>query len=252
MNSWYIPFILHYQRATPALVPGEGDQQIRYFPVEGGSIRGCISRTEEKTARRPLIFLSGWGTSPELFRDVFTVIHGKCDYYYLETREKASSSLEPGAKMDMDQFARDVADAIEQLGLGRDSKRDYVILGTSWGAAVLAHGLARGYLNPPTAVLFDPMPRLWIKPWIRKLLVPLFPVWFWNALKGIGRRIALAGMKEATQRARAEAVINSADLAKWKAAVRSIGDYDALDIISAIPGQGLPRRFDDFEVRLGD
>jgi hypothetical protein len=137
MNSWYIPFIRHYQRATPALVPGEGDQQIRYFPVEGGSIRGCISRTEEKSARRPMIFLSGWGTSPELFRDVFTVIHGKCDYYYLE-------------------------------------------------------------------------------------------------------------------RARAEAVIKSADLAKWKAAVRSIGDYDALDIISAIPGQGLPRRFDDFEVRLGD
>jgi hypothetical protein len=79
-----------------------------------------------------------------------------------------------------------------------------------------------------------------------------FPIWYWNALKGNGRRIALAGMKEATQRARAEAVIKSADLAKWKAAVRSIGDYDALDIISAIPGQGLPRRFDDFEVRLGD
>jgi hypothetical protein len=73
-----------------------------------------------------------------------------------------------------------------------------------------------------------------------------------ECLKGNGRRIALAGMKEATQRARAEAVIKSADLAKWKAAVRSIGDYDALDIISAIPGQGLPRRFDDFEVRLGD
>jgi hypothetical protein len=73
-----------------------------------------------------------------------------------------------------------------------------------------------------------------------------------ECLKGNGRRIALAGMKEATQRARAEAVINSADLAKWKAAVRSIGDYDALDIISAIASQGLPRRFDDFEVRLGD
>jgi hypothetical protein len=181
------------------------------------------------------------------------VIHGKCDYYYLETREKASSSLEPGAKMDMDQFARDVADAMEQLGFGRASKRDYVILGTSWGAAVPGPRPGQGVSESPRPPCSSiPCRGSGIKPWIRKLLVPLFPVWFWNALKGIGRRIALAGMKEATQRARAEAVIKSADLAKWKAAVRSIGDYDALDIISAIPGQGLPRRFDDFEVRLGD
>jgi len=90
------------------------------------------------------------------------------------------------------------------------------LIGTCWGSTILAHGLARRILSAPTAVLFDPMHTLWFPKWLLKWVVPLIPLWLWNLIRPIGKRIAIKGMNEPTKRSRAEMFVDNATLWKWK------------------------------------
>ena len=193
--------------------------KVVYVPVKDGEIR-VLHHLPPNAARlrdarvpqgRPIVFLPGWGTIPEGFKEFLEVVYGQSECYYLETREKNSSRLDRRrARMDMDQLAEDVQQVMEVAG------PESVLMGTCWGSTIIAHGLARGIITAKTVVLFDPMYELWFPKWLLNWVVPVVPLWLWGLLKPIGKRIALWGMKEPVQRARAELFIDSADLWKWK------------------------------------
>lgn len=236
-----------------------------YVPVEAGRIRVLHHVPEaeegageepdsgknggiETEAQRPVVFLPGWGTVPEGFRDFFDEIDERLEYYYVETREKNSSILDrKAAKLDMDTMAEDIGAVLDYVGLapaGQQASRekqgprpeggDFLLMGTCWGSTVIAHGLARGILSAPTVVLFEPMHRLWFPRWILDWIAPLTPSWLWTALKPLGKRIAFLGMKEEVQRRRAEHFVDNADLWKWRRAAIAVRDLDLYRSVGSI------------------
>ncbi len=204
----------------------------RYIPVDGGEIR-CFHHTPSgPEGVRPVLFVSGWGTIPEGFSDFFNAVAGRIECFYLETREKNSSRIQrAGADFSMDQQARDIQTAAQHLGL---SDRDFVLIGTCWGSTMIAHGLARGIIDAPTLVLFDPMYALWFPKWILNIIAPVTPNWFWTAVKPIGKRIATWGMKEKTQRKRLESFIDNATVWKWKRTALQARDENLYDLVGSI------------------
>ncbi len=196
-----------------------------YYKVEDGYIRVFHHTPPRPSTYRPVVFIPGWGTIPEGFRDFFDVVNRRIECYYVETREKNSSRLDRRrALMGMDQLARDVRTVLTQSEVAGTG--DFVLMGTCWGSTILAHGLARGFLSAPTVVLFDPMYRLWFPKYLLKWIVPLVPLWAWHIIRPIGKRIALGGMKEPTQRRRAEMFVDSADLWKWKHTALQVQNID--------------------------
>ena len=196
----------------------------QYVDCSDGALRVLHFKPHRAGGERPVVFVPGWGTSPEVFTDFFRMISGKIECYYVETREKNSSRLPIGRiPMDMDQNAGDLAAVIDHLQL---TDKDYILIGTCWGAAVVGHALVRNVVDPGEVVLYDPMPRLWFPKWLLNTVVPVIPVMLWKLFLPLGRLVALWGMKEETQRRRAHAVISNADLKKWRQAALAIGDYD--------------------------
>ena len=75
---------------------------------------------------------------------------------YVETREKRSSKIKRTRKttMTIRETAHDLSKVIEELGL---IGKDYLLVGSSYGGAVVLEGLIHGYLNPPTTIVHDPI-----------------------------------------------------------------------------------------------
>ncbi|MFW6360611.1 MAG: alpha/beta fold hydrolase [Spirochaetota bacterium] len=239
----------HLERLFQQLAPASGaghpaaepkpKPEERYVPVKDGSIRvlhyvpgecahpssprgtPASRRQEHRIGRRPIIFLPGWGTIPAGFTEFLNVVSGQAECYYVETREKNSSRLDRSrARMDMDQLAEDVQAVMNIAG------PNSVLMGTCWGSTIIAHGLARGIITAETVVLFDPMHTLWFPKWLLNWVVPVVPLYLWKLVKPIGKRIALWGMKEPVQRARAELFIDNADLRKWKSTALQVQDVN--------------------------
>ncbi|MFO7781536.1 MAG: hypothetical protein R6W94_07890, partial [Spirochaetia bacterium] len=78
--------------------------------------------------------------------------------------------------------------------------------------------------------LFEPMAELWLPRLLVKALGTLMPVGLVTLLRPALKRLVLAGMHEEVQRARAELVIDSADLRKWRRAALRLADWHIRDI----------------------
>ncbi|MCK5047488.1 MAG: hypothetical protein KAS22_12960, partial [Candidatus Heimdallarchaeota archaeon] len=104
----------------------EGECEQFYIPVDGGEIRVFHRKPKNITAKRPILFIPGYSTTPWSWRGFPKPIHNNTEYYFLETREKASSRIKRNRKTNLtvDQKAKDVAGAIKHLGL---DKRDFVL-----------------------------------------------------------------------------------------------------------------------------
>jgi pimeloyl-ACP methyl ester carboxylesterase len=193
----------------------------------------------------PVLFIPGWGGVVEGFEEVIEAVDADVELYYLETREKGSSAVSLDSGFSMEQFAADVRDAVRTLGLPAGG---YVLMGSSFGAAVAletlaalesqagnpppaaAGGAGTGRRPPAATVLFEPMAKLWLPRLLVKALGTLMPVGLVALLRPALKRLVLGGMGEEVQRARAELVIDSADLRKWRRAALRLADWHILDI----------------------
>ena len=179
----------------------------------------------------PVLFIPGWGGVVENFEDVIAAIDENVELYYLETREKGSSEVSLDSEFSMKQCAEDVREAVHTLGLPAGG---YVLMGSSFGAAVALQALTVLQRLPAVTVLFEPMPELWLPRLLVKALGTLLPVGLVSFLRPVLKRLVLAGMGEEVQRARVERVIDSADLAKWRRAALRLVDWHILDIAPAV------------------
>ncbi|MFP4373798.1 MAG: alpha/beta fold hydrolase [Spirochaetaceae bacterium] len=237
----------------------------RRIPVAGGYII-CYHMPSRATAAGPartdgslhappplpVLFIPGWGGVLRGFEEVVAAVDENVDLYYLETREKGSSEVSLDSGFSMEQCAADVHEAVHALGF---SAGGYVLMGSSFGASValqaltalepLGDGAAPQRRAPAATVLFEPMAELWLPRPAVKALGTLMPVGLVSLLRPVLKRIVLAGMREAVQRARAELVIDNADLRKWRRAALSLIDWHILDIapdtrepVAVIQGSG--------------
>ncbi len=211
--------------AVEAMVQSAAREQVQYWklprceeifiPVEDADIRVFHIRPERPAAKRPLVFIPGWGVIPEGFAEFYGVIHEQADFYYIETREKGSSRIHSKrADMSVSQSARDIQAALDSLGLSRLD--DFVLAGTCWGSATVLQGLIEGSLDAPTVVAIDPMHSLWFPKWLLRYVSPIIPISAVNLLKPILRNALIGDMKEIAQKKRVDAFIDAADNWKWK------------------------------------
>ncbi len=215
--------------------PINQDKETRpiYVPVEDGAIRIFHHIPRKKTVQRPIVLVPGWGAIPSGFQNFFNVVHNRAEVILIETREKRSSRLQRStARLDMSQKARDVQAVLNYCGL--TANKDFLLMGTCWGAAVILQGLIDQVTKAPTIVLLDPMHTLWFPKWIIRYIGPLTPTWFWAMIKPLAKKIALWGMEAETQRQRAEAFIDNATIWKWKRAAQQVVDFELLGQVGNI------------------
>lgn len=222
----------------------------RLIPVAGGHIicyemPAAAAGSRQPPRPLPVLFIPGWGGVVEGFEEVIAAVDENVELYYLETREKGSSEVSLDSEFSMEQCAADVRDAVYALGLPEGG---YVLMGSSFGAAVALEalgGLEEKPGNPPPAatdgagtgnrlpaatILFEPMAELWLPRLVVKALGTLMPVGLVTFLRPALKRLVLAGMREEVQRARAELVIDNADLRKWRRAALRLADWHIRDI----------------------
>jgi len=206
---------------------GEGVEREIRVAVTGGSIRCFHFKPVRCDTRRPIVFVPGFGAVAAGFKDFYSIVHGRCECYYIETREKGSSEIDrKDPQMGMSQSARDIAAAITSFGLD-DS--DYVLIGACWGADVIGQGMIDGTLSPPTVVLLDPIHRLWFPQAILNI-ANLIPDWFLRyVVKPIGGAIALGRFEEGVQKERVRLFMDSFVPWKWKRSAYAARDFEFLD-----------------------
>ena len=198
--------------------------EVLAVPVDGAEIRVYRMTPSSPEARRPIVFVPGWGTNPPGWHDFYKAVHGRAELWYLETREKASSRiLDRRTDMSVAQAARDISRALEFLGL---AGRDFVLAAACWGAAQVLRGMIDGHLHAPTVVLQDPMHRLWFPRWVLRWVSPLVPLPLLHVLRPILAGAMLGDMKEPVQKARAYAFVYDADFWKWKRSAEAARDFE--------------------------
>ena len=211
--------------------PGVGRE--RYIPVGDAEIRVFHFCPERPNAVRPIVVMPGWGATPEGFQELYAVLHGQAELYYLETREKPSSRiLHRRADMSVSRSARDVQAALEELGLA--GRRDFLLLGACWGGMIILRGLAEGSLEAPTIVVADPMHTLWFPRWVLRYVSPLLPAPVVHLLRPLLLHGMLGDMKEPAQKQRLYRFVRSADVWKWKKSAEAAREEELFGALSGI------------------
>lgn len=202
--------------------PGIGE--IRHVPVPGAEIRIIHVRPDRPAVRRPVVLVPGWGTTPEGFREFYGPLHGKAEFLFIETREKNSSRIQ-GRKPDLsvERAALDIRAALEAAGF---LDRDYVLAGTCWGSAQILEGMIRGYLDPPTVLLADPMHTLWFNKTFLRRVSPWIPAAAIRAVRPLLRQALVGDLKEGAQKQRTFEFIDGADVWKWKKSAEAAWDFE--------------------------
>ncbi|MBN2155919.1 MAG: hypothetical protein JW776_07740 [Candidatus Lokiarchaeota archaeon] len=209
-----------YQDNVPEFWKYEKGDHI-HVPVDGGEIRVIHFKPDNPIAKRPILLVPGWAVPPITFEDYYEIMHERCELYYLETREKTSSRMKRLAKFNMSQKAKDIGIAIHHLGL---DKRDFVLVGTCWGSSMILQGLMDGTVNAPTIVLLDPMYKFTFSRFIT-FIAPILPVPLLRLMKPFLKKKRIGDMKEKRQLERVNAVVDDAEIWKWKRAANHVRNF---------------------------
>lgn len=207
-------FVLQYKRDVPNFYD-ENESTIYDIPVEGGTIRVYHHKPQNATAKRPIIFLPGFATTPEIWSIFHKTHHGKSEYYHIETRDKKSAQIKRNRKVDltMNRIAIDIATVIDYFGL---NNTDYVLFGTCMCGGVVLQGLIEKTLNPPTTIVFDPFAKWVQNRFLVKFIMPILPPFVLGLVKYLIAKILISKMKNEAQRERDMAIVESAIPWVWR------------------------------------
>lgn len=189
--------------------------------IPGGSIRLLHARPTHPVAGRPVVMVPGFGVLPPGWHDWWAVLRGRVEVFYIETREKPTSTLEPGADLSMEALVHDVAAGLEYFGL---RGADVVLQGTSWGSSTILAGLASGAVSAETVLAWNIVPHLHFSRWALRHITPWLPFWVFGVTRDLISSVVFAGMEPA-QRARLESFVKTADW-RWKAAAEAQVDFE--------------------------
>jgi len=153
-NTELDKYILSFKRDVPNFYDDDICDVI-LVPVEGGTIRVFHHKPKNVRSQRPIVFIPGFGTATQSWRDFHFTHHGDTEYYHIESREKISANIKRDKKADLsiDRLAKDIAAVIDFVGL---TNSDYVLVGTCMAGGVLLYGAISQILQPPTMIAFDP------------------------------------------------------------------------------------------------
>lgn len=217
------------QQARREAPPLESVATEHRLPIDGGDIRLLHARPAKPSAARPVVMIPGFGVLPPGWHDWWSVLHERAEVFYIETREKPTSTLQEGADLSMDALVRDIAAGLSYFGL---DGTDYVLQGTSWGSTAMLAGLSAGAFSAETVLAWNIVPHMHFNRWALRNVTPRLPFWIIGALRDVLGGIVLSGM-EANQRARLMSFIQVADW-RWKDAAEAQVDFELADIAASI------------------
>lgn len=162
---------------------------------------------------------------------MFEIFYNYIEFYYVETREKKSSRINhQHGSFSLEQNAVDIQTVLEYFNI---NERDFVLMGTCWGASIILYGLINHILQAPTYVLVDPMHRLQYPHWFLNM-APFIPVWLLWLLKPLLAYLKLRNHSLPTQRKRIIEFIHHADLWKWKKAAFQARNFELIGKVGQI------------------
>ncbi|NHK30674.1 MAG: alpha/beta hydrolase [Asgard group archaeon] len=207
-------FIMSYKRDVPNFYD-ENESKIIYVPVKGGEIKIYHHKPDIVNAKRPIIFIPGFGMAPLMWREFHHTHHGKIEYIHIESRDKKSAKIKRNRTADLtiDRFAYDIVNVIDYLGL---TSKDYVLMGSCLSGGVILHGLIQKYMNPPTVIVFDPFCKWAQYRFLVKFIIPFVPPFLLNIMKHLIARFIMRKMKNEAQIERNKAMLEDAVAWKWR------------------------------------
>jgi len=138
-----------------------------------------------------------------------------CEYYYLETREKKSSRIKKGRKtrLDIYQSSKDLGEVIKYLGL---DKREYILVGSSYGGGVVFRATIEKLVKPSTTIAFDPIVK-WVytnKPTL--IFLAITPQFILNIFRTLLAKFYLRKAQNEAQKRRMIAFVQESEAWKFK------------------------------------
>ncbi|NHJ47402.1 MAG: alpha/beta hydrolase [Asgard group archaeon] len=179
----------------------EGECDTYYYPVADGELRVLHHNPKEKETKRPILFLPGYISAPPSWTDFPRSHHNIGEYYYLESREKASSKLKRHRKLKLtiEESAKDLQKAIKFLDL---EGKDYILFATSYGGSIVLQAISENLINPSNVILFDPAVRWAYTSAFINFINFITPPFILGILRLIIARLFLLRMKNKEQKKR--------------------------------------------------
>lgn len=115
----------------------------------------------------PVVLITGLATEVKSFGNIIYEFSRDFPVYYIETRDKSSSFVHEKVRYDIESMGNDVAEIIRQLGF---SSGKFVMVGYSFGAAVIAAGFRHFGAIPHSVVFIEPTPAFHYPKWSIKLI----------------------------------------------------------------------------------
>ena len=160
-----------------------------------------------------LFMVGGWGSVVLGWDEVLIEAMKDFDIVYVETREKGSSKLAKKTKNNIDRLSTDIAEILQILDLDKDK---LIILGSSFGAGILADGFGKKKFTAALNVLVAPAIQIDL-PKMMRYFIPFVPHWVMNLVKPIVKRwLKRSKSENPEQAAKYIRVMNEADSRKWK------------------------------------
>jgi pimeloyl-ACP methyl ester carboxylesterase len=192
--------------------------------TDGSSIRVLhLSAPAEGRNGITILLLGGWDTRLDVWDPFLMELAKSFDVLFLETREKRSSVLNRDSIHHLDRASEDVREVLASFQVKESS---LVIYSLSWGAMVVADGLAKEKFQPRLAVLAGPIGELPL-PFLTRYLIAFAPLWLLRLLIRPIARFWIAkitgGEREANAKLR---ILNEADLEKWYLVAKNVSRYE--------------------------
>jgi pimeloyl-ACP methyl ester carboxylesterase len=201
---------------------------------EGVSVRVVTFEPPARSGNPAVVFVPGWITLMSAWRDVLREMTRDFTVYYLETREKISSSVSGKVAYTVEALGRDVVSYVSRLGL---EEGKYVLFGSSLGATVVLDCVRFLEKKPKCLALVGPN-AVFRVPAFGMAIIRLFHPPFYSVIrpfvKWYLRNFRLNVKSDAAQYRKYCDNLDAADPWKLKKAALAFSKYEVWDLLPQI------------------
>ena len=203
--------------------------------VSGNVSLKLITFNPQQPSNNPIIvFIPGWISTIDGWKDVLVEITKDFTIYYLETREKSSSQIKGKVEFSVEVIGKDIAALIRVLGL---KENNYILFGSSLGATSILDCCDDLPVTPKCLVLIGPnaefrMPSSNV-PFIKIFYTPLYN-FFKPYIKWYLRNFRLDLKHDYEQYEKYSRVLDLADPLKLKKAAMAVRNYSVWHVLDKI------------------
>lgn len=206
----------------------------RTVPLPNGvSLRIVTFSPETPRQPDPVVLVPGLVSVMATFRNLLVEMTKDFVVHYLETRDKSSSVVRPGAAFDVPAIGSDIVEAVSSLGL-RD--RAYVLFGASLSATAMIHRAGDFRPAPLCLVLLEPNAVFDYPPWSLPIIRYGAPLY--RSLKPVAKwylRTFRVNTAEDYEMYRINCrALDAADPYKLRDTILAISDYRIWDRLGAV------------------